>query len=113
MLDYLANLIKDVKVGMLCSISEGAPNAISITILPSSELDNRPQVIYLYSEGKKNARKELVKATVDFIKESGYTTFWAINYQKNMPDKVWLRLMKPEGWQVEPVGHIMEFKAND
>lgn len=104
----LERLTRDPKAGILLGLEEHQYRAISVIILPISPLDTTPQVIHLYNEGSRALRKELVQATVDFIEKNGYNSFVAVNYTSK-DDKVWKRVMQPTGWEIKPIGTLMEF----
>lgn len=98
------------KRGIFLTVSEGLPRGIAMVSLPSGiGLDTQPEVLHLYNEGPQSGRRELVEVVVDFIHNSGYNRFRAINFS-GMPDATWTRIFKPEGWRIKPVGTIMEFE---
>lgn len=107
-IDEFSNLIVNPKAQIVVSLENSAFVGISVALLPVSPLDNHPQVIHIYNEGSQGARRELVKATAAGIKDKGYDNFWAINFT-GRKDAVWERTFKPEGWEVKPIGSIMEF----
>ena len=98
-------------MGLFITEEDGSLVGLSIVSLPTSRLDTCPQVIYLYNEGTLQAKDNLIKTTVDFIHSAGYNRFWAINYT-GRSDTAWGKVMKPEDWDLSPVGSIMEFRRN-
>lgn len=107
---HVAEYLFQPHVGFFLAFDKsGEPRGVSIVLLPQSPLETTPQVANFYSEGPKALTRELIRATVDFIKESGYTTFWAINHSK-MDDPTWVKALKPKDWSIERVASIMEFK---
>lgn len=110
-IDEISKLIVDPNAQIVVSMENAAFVGISVALLPVSPLDNHPQVIHIYNEGSIGARRVLVKATAAGIKDKGYDNFWAINFTGRR-DEVWTRAFKPEGWEVKPIGSIMEFKVN-
>lgn len=107
--EEIRNLIQAPRVGVHLTQEDGKIVAISFTLLPMSKLDTTPQVAYLYNEGSTEARKSLISQIVDFISQAGYNRFWALNYTQ-AKDKAWAKVMQPEGWDISPIGSIMEFK---
>ena len=109
--DEIKSIITNPRMGLLGTKENNQFVGLSIISLPTSKLDTCPQVIYLYNEGTMQAKDNLIKATVDFIHKAGYNRFWAINYS-GRSDAAWSKVMKPEDWDLSPVGSIMEFKRN-
>jgi hypothetical protein len=110
LLGELEKMVLRADVGVFVTVEDGKFVALSITFLPVHVLDTTPQVAHLYNEGSPSARRSLVDTTVDFIKRSGYNSFWAVNYTGNT-DKAWAKVMKAEGWDINPIGSIMEFSC--
>lgn len=108
MLPEIERHIQDPSTGVLLAMEHSTPVGISLVLLPTSPLDRMPQVAYLYSE---KATKELIKATVDFIKDKGYNRFQALNYTGNS-DKAWMKVMATPGWDITPKATLMEYTVN-
>jgi hypothetical protein len=108
-MEEVRNLIQSKSVGVHLTQEDGKLVAISFTMLPTSKFDTTPQVAYLYNEGSSAARKSLISQIVDFISQAGYNRFWVLNYTQ-AKDTAWAKVMQPEGWDISPIGSIMEFK---
>ena len=107
-LEHLEKTITLPRISTILNVEQGEYLGIAVVALPESKLDPFPQIIHLYSEGPIRNRKVIIQAVVDFMEERGYTKVWAVNYT-GKPDKVYQRVMKPQGWEVKPIGSIMEF----
>lgn len=108
----LGNLVKTASLVWLLAFEDGQPVGLSIIALPESPLERNPQVLHLYSEGTKGVvRRELIKATVEAIKERGYNSFMAVNFTFKS-DRKWKQVMQPEGWTIKKIGSLMRFTAN-
>lgn len=109
----IARLISDPHAHVQIGIeNDKDPRGVSITVLPENPLDQRPQVPLFYVDKGAKIRKPLIQGIVDFVRENGYTTFWAINFTGHS-DKAWSKVMAPVGWGIKPVGSIMEFGLNE
>ena len=107
-LPELERHIQDPSVGVLLAMEHSNPIGLSIVLLPTSPLDQTPQVAYLYSE---RGTPQLTKATVDFIQGKGYNRFQALNNTGNS-DRAWMKVMAVDGWTVRPKATLMEYTAN-
>lgn len=68
----------------------------SIVVLPQAFTDEMPWVVHFHNDGSRALTHMMVKSTLDFIRQAGYTTYKAFN-QSGRPDKVWLRIFKQGG----------------
>lgn len=108
----IISLLNNPRMGVFVTDEDHNLVGLSIVSLPTSRLDTCPQVIYLYNEGTLQAKDNLIKSTVDFIHKAGYNHFWAINYT-GRSDAAWSKVMKPDEWDISPIGSIMEFRRNE
>lgn len=98
----------DPNVALLIGAEKGKLQALSVAILPRSALAPAPSVYRFYNVGSAKLREALVKATVDFFLEAGYTHFWGVNATE-ADDKVYARLFRSVG-EAKKRGSILEFK---
>lgn len=71
-------------------------DAASIVTLPQAFTDSMPWVVHFHNDGPRALTHELVKATLDFIRDAGYNAYKAFN-QSGKSDKLWLRAFKQGG----------------
>ena len=71
--------VTDPLVGLFIGAEKGKLRGLSIACLPRNALTPVPSVYHFYNSGSKRLLEALVKATVDFFLEVGYTRFWGIN----------------------------------
>lgn len=79
----------------------------SIILLPEVRFIPYPQVVHLFCFGSPTLRRALVTKVVDFARENGYSTIWAIN-GSGKPDSVWKRAFRSAG-PARKIGSIMAF----
>lgn len=103
---FLQGIIEDPSWGVFLA-NEGLDfTGLAVVMLPTGPEIPYPQVTHIYANAK-GAKGALVREVVDFVKESGYTRFWAVN-ATDRPDSIWKRAFKKAG-NAERVGSIMEF----
>lgn len=97
----------DPQVALLIGAEKGALCGLSIACLPRNSLTPIPSVYHFYNRGSAKLREALVKATVDFFLEAGYTRFWAINTASEN-DKAYGKLFRSAG-EAKRIGSFLEF----
>lgn len=106
-LGELVALPSDPMVAMLIGAEKGKLKGLVIACLPRSALTPIPNVYHFYNAGSAKLREALVKATVDFFLEAGYTRFWAINTAGDN-DEAYMKLFRSAG-EARRVGSFLEF----
>ena len=106
-LGELTALPADPLVGLFIGAEAGKLQGLSIACLPRSALTPVPSVYLFYNDGSAKLRDALVKATVDFFLEAGYTTFWAINTASEN-DEAYGKLFHKAGKALR-IGSFLEF----
>ena len=86
-------------------------DGVAIITLPQAFTDTMPWVVHFHNEGGRALTHAMVKATLDFIRLAGYTTYKAFNHS-GRPDKVWLRIFK-KGGKPNFVGSAYIFDLNE
>lgn len=87
------------------------PYAFCILHLPDEgAIEQIPQVLHFYSEGKRAQTRELVSAVLDFVKREGYNTLRAIN-GSGRRDEAWLRVFRHKDWNIKPVKTVFDFEV--
>lgn len=95
-------------VGVFVGAEKGQFKGLAVVLLPVDKSVPVPQVFHFYTEGRSVAlRDALVGAVVDFVVQSGYSTFWAINMTRKA-DTVWARAFRKAG-TAKRLGSVMEF----
>lgn len=84
--------------------------AFCLLAMPDHPLQ-KPQVIHFYSEIPR-LRRKLVRTVLDFIKQSGYNTFQAVN-SSGADDEVWKRTFRYPGWKLKPTKTVFEFEVDN
>ncbi len=105
--DALLGAVSDPSVALLIGAEKGKLRGLSIACLPRSTLTPVPSVYHFYSVGSAALREALVKATVDFFLEAGYTRFWAINTVGDN-DEAYAKLFRSAG-EAKRIGSFLEF----
>lgn len=103
------NMTKDPLVGVFLAYDDGKFQGFGIVILPHKTLVPYPQILHLYSEGKPKISEGLIEAGVAYMKEHGYTKFWALN-GSGKSDKVWQRALR-KGGSARKLASLMEFEV--
>jgi hypothetical protein len=110
-IERFADMMYDPLYGIFAVCDGESLVGLSLVLLPTDENDPYPQVLHLYHQGDAQSRRQLIDATVDFIRESGYISFRAIN-ATSKADSVWARLFSRAG-AARRIGSIMEFKVDE
>lgn len=97
----------DPNVALFIGAEKGALKGLSIACLPRNTLTPVPSVYHFYNAGSAKLREALVKATVDFFLEAGYTRFWAIN-TAGEDDEAYGKLFRSAG-EAKRIGSFLEF----
>lgn len=105
---FLAEHLTNPKLALLMGFRGNSPTGLVLISLPASPLSKHPEVIHFYCESGPVQSRALIKAGLDFIRENGYNTYWAVNMSER-PDAVWSRALRPKGWHSRKVGTLMEF----
>ena len=105
----IATFIHHPKIGVMVGIDDnGDLNSFSLVMLPTTKIAPHPQILYFYSAGDDKLREATVQAVVDFVRENGYDTLWAIN-MTHRNDAAWQKLFQ-KGGKSRRIGSIMEVK---
>ncbi len=105
--DDLRATAADPNVALLIGAEKGKLKGLSIACLPRNSLTPLPSVYHFYNQGSSKLREALVRATVDFFLEAGYTRFWAINTAGDN-DEAYKKLFKAAG-EARRLGSFLEF----
>lgn len=100
--------VTDPLIGLFIGAEKGKLMGLSIACLPRNALTPIPSVYRFYNSGSKRLLEALVKATVDFFLEVGYTRFWGINTTGG-EDAAYMKLFKSAG-EGTRIGSFLEFK---
>lgn len=103
----LVALPADPMVGMFIGAEKGELKGLCIACLPRSGLTPVPSVYHFYNAGTTKLRQALIRATVDFFLEAGYTRFWTIN-ATGQSDEAHERLFRSAG-EAKRIGSFLEF----
>lgn len=103
----LVAISSDPLVALLVGAEKGELRGLVIACLPRSTLTATPSVYHFYNSGSAKLREALVKATVDFFLEAGYTRFWAINTLGDN-DEAYAKLFRSAG-EARRLGSFLEF----
>lgn len=106
-LPEILSLIADPNVGVFIGAEKGKLKGLSIGVLPTSAMTPVPNVMHFYNSGSAKLRARLVKATVDFFMEEGYTRFWAVNVAGEN-DEAYMKLFHKAG-KAKRIGSFLEF----
>lgn len=106
-----AEIIEEIRRGMISGEYEllyVKNSAFCLLYMPQKAFDI-PQVLHFYSE-EKAVTHALIGYVLDFIKSKGYNTLRAVN-GSGVSDAVWTRAFRHEGWEIEPVKTVFDFKV--
>ncbi len=95
-------------VALFIGAEKGKLRGLSIACLPHDALTPTPSVYHFYNAGTAKLREELIKATVDFFLQAGYTRFWAVNIATGN-DEAYMKLFKSVG-KIKRLASLMEFE---
>lgn len=101
------NAVNDPLVAIFIGAEKGKLKGLSIGCLPRDVLTPYPSVYHFYNSGSAKLREALMKETVDFFLEAGYTRFWAVNIVTDN-DEAYKRLFKSVG-EIRKLASLMEF----
>lgn len=104
----LERLVQNERAGVIIGVDKGVFKGIGIALLPDDKFSPIPQVPLFYNEGDMSMKRAIVTKIVDFIAQSGYTKFHAIN-TTDKADSIWARGFRRAG-PSKRVGSIMEFQ---
>lgn len=106
--EELFKLISAPNVGVFIGAEKGALKGLVLAVLPTDKLTPIPHVFHFYNKGSAGLRDALVKATVDFFLQEGYTSFWAVNTAGD-DDEAYMKLFRKAG-KAKRLGSFLEFK---
>ena len=78
-----------------------------ILTLPVEAGTNCPQIAHFHCDAGPKLRNQMVRGVVDFLREKGYVSFWAMN-QSGAADSTWARAFRLAG-EARRIGTVMEF----
>lgn len=102
--------LPDPGFAALVGVEKGVFQALSLISLPANSWQPQPYVQHFYNGGSAALRDALVKATVDFVVQAGYTTFIAVNLVDRGFD-AWAKTFRKAG-ETKVIGQLVEFKVD-
>ena len=103
-------LINDERTGAFIGVDDDAVIcAVGIIMLPQNALVSVPQALVMYNEGPAAVKNAVLDAVVDFVKQAGYTTYWALN-RTGRDDAVWARAFRRAG-DATKIASVMQFEV--
>lgn len=104
--DEFRTLIADPTSGVFLGAEKGFFKALGIILLPTGKLIPAPQILHFYNEGSLGLKRALMTHGIDFLREKGYNSFWAIN-GAGIDEKLWKRAFRGAG-AFEPIGTLVK-----
>ena len=109
LLQGLTERLPDPNFLALVGVEDGEFRGLVLLGLPSSIWQPTPYVYHFYNAGKAALRDALIKATVDFVVQAGYTKFLAVNLS-DRDFKAWAKTFQKAGKATE-LGRLVEFEV--
>lgn len=103
----LPSRLSDPNFVALVGVEDGAFKGLVLFTLPANVWQTSPFILHFYNGGKAALRDALIKATVDFIVQAGYTSFISVNLTGKSSDTLAKTFRKAGKGKV--IGEMMEF----
>jgi len=104
-------LVADPYAGVFVGQEGGKLLGLGIIMLPATALQKKPRVFHFWCEGSAALRRALQNAGLAYMREAGYTSFWAIN-ATGAQAQVYARLYKGMG-KARELGTVVEFDFSE